>query len=53
MLVHLTSYLCKPKHTISELMKKVAKERQREDTQKQLRSIQNIFLKNKKSVLMK
>ena len=29
MLVYLTLYLCKPKHTMSRLMKKVAKEAQR------------------------
>lgn len=41
-LVYLTSYLHKPKHTISEQMKNVAKKWQREGTQKQL-SIQKVF----------
>ena len=43
MLVYLTSYLCKPEHTMSELMKKAVKEAQREGIKKQLRSIQEIF----------
>ena len=41
-LVYLTSYLHKPKHTISEQMKNVAKKWQIEGTQKQL-SIQKVF----------
>ena len=49
MLVYLTLYLCKPKHTMSRLMKKVAKEAQR-GVQKQV--FKKYFLRDEKLVHM-
>ena len=42
--VYLTSYLCKPEHTMSELMKKTAKEAHGADIKTKLRKISNVFL---------
>ena len=41
---HLTSYLCKPEHRMSELMKKAAKEAQRPGSMKKVNAIGNMFL---------
>ena len=43
-LKYLTSYLCKPEHTMSELMKKASKEATGKDIKGKLRSIGNVFL---------
>jgi len=44
LLTYLTSYLCKPEHTMSELMKKASKEATGKDIKGKLRSIGNVFL---------
>ena len=43
MIIYLTSYLCKPEHTMSELMKKAAKEVQGQASMKQLNAVENVF----------
>ena len=44
LLRYLTSYLCKPEHTMSELMKKASKEATGKDIKGKLRSIGNVFI---------
>ena len=44
LLTYLTSYLCKPEHTMSELMKKAYKEASGKDIKENLRSIGNVFI---------
>ena len=44
MLTYLTSYLCKPEHTMSELMKKTSKEAYGKDLKGKMLSIGNTFL---------
>ena len=44
MLMYLTSYLCKPERTMSELMKKAAKEASGKEIMEKLHAIGNIFL---------
>ena len=44
MLAYLTSYLCKPEHTMSELMKKASKEAYNKDIQGKMYAIGNVFL---------
>ena len=44
LLTYLTSYLCKPEHTMSELMKKASKEASGKDIKEKLRSIGNVFI---------
>ena len=44
MLMYLTSYLCKPEHTMSELMKKASKEAYGKDIKGKMHSIGNVFL---------
>ena len=44
LLTYLTSYLCKPEHTMSELMKKAAKEASGSDIKAKLRCIGNVVL---------
>ena len=44
MLTYLTSYLCKPERTMSELMKKASKEAYNKDIKGKLRSIGNVFI---------
>ena len=44
LLAYLTSYLCKPEHGMSELMKKASKEASGEDMRGKLRKIGNVFL---------
>ena len=44
MLTYLTSYLCKPEHTMSELMKKASKEAYGKDIKGKMHSIGNVFL---------
>ena len=44
MLTYLTSYLCKPEHTMSELMKKASKGAYGKDIRGEMHSIGNIFL---------
>ena len=44
MLTYLTSYLCKPEHTMSELMKKASKEAYGKDIRGKMHSIGNVFL---------
>ena len=44
MLIYLTSYLCKPEHTMSELMKKAAKETNGREVMSKLHAIGNVFL---------
>ena len=44
MLMYLTSYLCKPEHTMSELMKKASKEAYDKDLKGKLYAIGNVFL---------
>ena len=44
LLTYLTSYLCKPEHTMGELMKKASKEATGEDMKGKLRKIGNVFL---------
>ena len=47
MLAYLTSYLCKPEHTMSELMKKASKELYGKDIKSKMLSIGNTFLNNR------
>ena len=47
MLTYLTSYLCKPEHTMSELMKKAAKEAYDKDIRGKMRSIGDVFIKKR------
>ena len=44
MLTYLMSNLCKPEHTMSELMKKASKEAYGKDIKKKMHSIGNIFI---------
>ena len=44
MLTYLTSYLCKPEHTMSELMKKASKEAYGKDIRGKMHSIGNVFI---------
>ena len=44
MLTYLTSYLCKPEHTISELMNKASKEAYGKHVKEKMRSIGHIFI---------
>ena len=44
MLTYLTSYLCKPEHAMSELMKKASKEAYGKDIKGKMLSIGNTFL---------
>ena len=44
MLTYLTSYLCKPEHTMSELMKKVSKEAYGKEVREKMRAIGNVFI---------
>ena len=44
MLTCLTSYLCKPEHAMSELMKKASKEAYGKDVREKMHSIGDIFL---------
>ena len=44
MLTYVTSYLCKPRHTMSELMKKASKEAYGKDIKGKMLSIGNSFL---------
>ena len=44
MLTYLTSYLCKPEHTMSELMQKALKEAYGKDIKGKMRDIGNVFL---------
>ena len=44
MRTHLTSYLCKPEHTISKLMKKAPKEAYEKEIKRKMHSISNMFL---------
>ena len=44
MLTYLTSYLCKPEHTMSELMKKTSKETYGKNIRGKINSIDNVFL---------
>ena len=44
MLTYLTSYLCKPEHAMSELMKKASKEAYGKDVREKMHSIGDIFL---------
>ena len=44
MLTCLTSYLCKPEHTVSEFMKKASKEVYGKDIRGKIYAIGNIFL---------
>ena len=44
MLTYLTSYLCKPKHTMCELMKKASKGTSGKDIKGKMLSIGNTFL---------
>ena len=44
LLTYLTSYLCKPEHTMGELMKKASKEATGEGMKGKLRKIGNVFL---------
>ena len=44
MLTYLTSYLCKPEHAMSELMKKSSKEAYGKDIRSKMHSTGNIFL---------
>ena len=44
MLTYLTSYLCKPEHTMSELMKKASKEAYGKDIRGKMQSIGNIII---------
>ena len=44
MLTYLTSYLCKPEHTMSELMQKASKEAYGKDIKGKMRDIGNVFL---------
>ena len=48
MLTWLTSYLCKPEYTVSELMKKASKETYSKDIRDKMHSIGNIFLTKRK-----
>ena len=44
MLTYLTSYLCKPEHIVSKLMKKASNEAYGKDIRGKMLSIGNIFL---------
>ena len=44
MLTYLTSYLCKPEHHMSELMKKATKEAYEKSVTDKMRDIGNIFI---------
>ena len=44
MLTYLTSYLCKPEHTMSELMKKVSKEAYGREVREKMQKIGDLFL---------
>ena len=44
MLTYLTSYLCKPEHAMSKLMKKASKEAYGKDIKGKMLSIGNTFL---------
>ena len=44
MLIHLTSYLCKPEHSLSKLMKKTSKEAYGKDIKSKMLSIGDRFL---------
>ena len=44
MLTYLTSYLCKPEHHMSELMKKATKEAYGKSVKNKMRDIGNIFI---------
>ena len=44
LLAYLTSYLCKPEHKASELMKKAAKEASGLDLKEKLRKVGNVFI---------
>ena len=46
-LAYLTSYMCKPEHTMSELMKKMCKENTGGSIKQKLKSIGNVFLTNR------
>ena len=43
MLTYLTSYLCKPEHTMSQLMKKLSKESYGRNVLEKLSAIGNVF----------
>ena len=43
-LTYLASYLCKPEHTVSELMKKASKESYRRNFLEKLSAIRNAFI---------
>ena len=47
-LTYLTSYLCKPEHTMNELMKKASKEAYGKDIKSKILSIGNTFLTKRK-----
>ena len=44
MLTYLTSYLCKPEHTMSELMKKASKEAASKDLKGKMHAIGNVLI---------
>ena len=48
MLTYLTSYLCKPEHTMSQLMKKASKESYGRNVLEKLSAIGNVFSLNVK-----
>ena len=53
MLTYLTSYLCKPEHTMSEFMKKASKEAYGSSVKEKMRKIGNVFLQKEKFQHMK
>ena len=44
MLTYLTSYLCKPEHCMSELMKKASRDAYNKKVKEKMRCIGNVFL---------
>ena len=46
-LAYLTSYLCKPEHTMSELMRKAVKEVNEAGVGNKLRAIGNVFINSR------
>ena len=48
-----TSYLCKPKHTMSELMKKAPKEAYGKDIKSKMQNVGNVFIRKEKFLHMK